>query len=560
VLLASANSVDPAFDLATAVRLRSWAWLFQIGASLNVDVRIVDLRTAPVLSPPTEPVSAALRDPEFAAAVGRAQRARSVESVQIGRTLVACVVLRFAGSDSGVLVLSRRVAAKQPAQTDQWRLEQIATFLRPAVEGHLESDVVVSGDEGKRLTALRRALADSAAGSELDVIRVFGDAVSIWEDVEVRAYTEGVNGEYILRWAPAGAASDEIPAVLSVPGALQTRELSHLPVQSLDQLGILSSDDIVVAHIAASGSQWMLMFTRAADPECLNRLSLYVDVLEQSLNHMAISATLKLCRTVWDRLLSADEHPARSAEAALAEIVRAIRGDFGGLLVTFPHGGRALAAGEIDRFANLQAPPSPSQLATTRMSATGSTLVIAVGRKEGRSPFSNGERELLETIADMLETWAAAIVRRPVLAGERRSAARPFQQVVEEVAQQTVRSGASVSVVVIRLGDAALRPGAAHRLAAQIRSHLRAAEPAGALTEGEIAAVLFDANPDQARAVMARLRALGASLDDGAALTSAAMGFAHCAPGSVYDTPLVPAARQDALRSRGDIPTGGRIQ
>jgi hypothetical protein len=85
--------------------------LFEIGSSLNVDVRIVDLRTAPVLSPPSEAVSTTMRDPEFVAAVGRAQRAQSIETLQIGRTLVACVGLRVAGSDIGVLALSRKVPA-----------------------------------------------------------------------------------------------------------------------------------------------------------------------------------------------------------------------------------------------------------------------------------------------------------------------------------------------------------------------------------------------------------------------------------------------------------------
>jgi GGDEF domain-containing protein len=156
----------------------------------------------------------------------------------------------------------------------------------------------------------------------------------------------------------------------------------------------------------------------------------------------------------------------------------------------------------------------------------------------------------------MLESWAAAIVRRPAMAGERRSTPRPFQQVVEEVAERTVRGGSSVSVLVIRLGAASFRPGAAHRLASQIRSHLRADEPAGALTDGEIAAVLFDTNPHQARAVVARLRRLGENLDEGAALTAAAVGVAHCAAGSVYDTPLILAARQNALRAEGGGDSG----
>jgi len=519
-------------------------------------VHIVDQRAVPVLSASAETLAPILHDPEFAAAVGRAQRADAIEAVPIGRTLVACAALRGGGADGAVLVLMRPRPAEQTAQTEERRLEQITSWLRRAVEAHLESAVTRSTDEGQRLTALRRALAESGALSELDLVRVFGDAVSIWEDLEVRAYSQGMDDEFVQQWAPAGAVQEDIPASLSIPQDMQTRELSHLPVQSLEQLGIGSNADIIAAQVAPNGSRWLLIFAGAVDPQCVNRLSLYVDVLEQSLKQLATNASLQLCRNVWRHLLTAEEQPARSAEAALGEIVRAVGGEFAALLVTFPHGGRALAAGEIDRFPNLHAPAHPTQIAITRLLGAGGTLVLAVGRAEGRAPFSRGERDTLETISEMLESWAAAIVRRPAVAGERRSTPRPFQQVVEEVAERTVRGGSSVSVLVIRLGAAAFRPGAAHRLASQIRSHLRADEPAGALAEGEIAAVLFDTNPNQARAVIARLRRLGENLDEGAALTAATMGVAHCAAGSVYDTPLILAARQDALRAESGTDAG----
>jgi hypothetical protein len=68
--------------------------------------------------------------------------------------------------------------------------------------------------------------------------------------------------------------------------------------------------------------------------------------------------------------------------------------------------------------------------------------------------------------------------------------------------------------------------------------------------------VLFDTNPHQARAVVARLRRLGENLDEGAALTAATVGVAHCAAGSVYDTPLIIAARQNALRAEGGGDSG----
>jgi hypothetical protein len=548
--------VDLAFDLAAAVRDRSWAWLFQLGSRLNLDVHIVDLRAVPVLSAPADTVNPTLRDPEFAAAVGRAQRAASIEAIPIGRTLVACAVLRQAGADAAVLALMRPLPVEQTAHTEERRLEQIASWLRRAVEAHLESAIARSTDEAQRLTALRRALAESNATTELDLVAVFGDAVSIWEDLEVRAYSQGLDDEFVQQWAPAGATQEDIPVALSVPPAMQTRELSHLPVQRLEQLGIESNADIIAAQVAPNGSRWLLIFAGAVDPQCVDRLSLYVDVLEQSLKQLATNASLQLCRKVWRHLLTAEEQPARSAEAALDDIVRAVGGEFAALLVTFPHGGRALAAGKLDRFTNLHAPAHPTQIAITRLLGAGGTLVLAVGRTEGRAPFSRGERDTLDAISEMLESWAAAIVRRPAMAGERRSTPRPFQQVVEEVAERTVRGGSSVSVLVIRLGAASFRPGAAHRLASQIRSHLRADEPAGALTDGEIAAVLFDTNPHQARAVVARLRRLGENLDEGAALTAAAVGVAHCAAGSVYDTPLILAARQNALRAEGGGDSG----
>ena len=192
-------------------------------------------------------------------------------------------------------------------------------------------------------------------------MRVFGDAISIWEDIEVRAYTQALSGEYIRRWAPPGATHDQIPAVLSVPLALPTRELSPV-AQDLDPHNAFSTDDIVVAHIALNASRWLLMFTRVVDPAAMNRLSLYVDVLEQSLKQLTVSGTLHLCRAVWDRLLTGDDNPARAADAALADIVRAVDGTCGALLVTFPHGGHALSAGAIDRFSNLHTPDPRASL------------------------------------------------------------------------------------------------------------------------------------------------------------------------------------------------------
>jgi len=62
-----------------------------------------------------------------------------------------------------------------------------ATAVRVrSFEAHVESEIARSADEAKRLTALRRALDECDGGSERDAMRVFADAVSIWEDCSTR--------------------------------------------------------------------------------------------------------------------------------------------------------------------------------------------------------------------------------------------------------------------------------------------------------------------------------------------------------------------------------------
>jgi hypothetical protein len=332
---------------------------------------------------------------------------------------------------------------------------------------------------------------------------------------------------------------------------LQTRELTRLSVQSLHQLSIGANGDVVLARLAPNGSRWLLVVSGEIDPACLGRLSLYIDVLEQSLKYHAVSTSRDVSRRISRHLLARGDDPAPAAHAALTEIRRAAAADLAALVITGYSNARLVSVGDVDDFGDLHAPTDGRRLTFTRTRAGGATLVVALGRHEARDPFSTRERDLVDETSELFEHWAAALLERLSPPAERRASPRPFQELAEELAEHTVRRGGNVSVLVIRMPADAFRRGTTSRLAAQLRSHLRAAEPAGALTDREIAAVLVDTNPDQARAVIARLRRLAAHLDEGAALASAAMGVAHREGGSPYDSPLVIAARQDALRRQG---------
>jgi GGDEF domain-containing protein len=137
------------------------------------------------------------------------------------------------------------------------------------------------------------------------------------------------------------------------------------------------------------------------------------------------------------------------------------------------------------------------------------------------------------------------VLRRAPAAFERRAVSRPFEEVLDHAASQSAAQGVTVSVVVLQLPEGGRRADLTQRLASRIRPNLRAGEPVGALTDGEIGMLLYDCAPDVVPAVLSRLRDSIGSGDGGATLESAAVGVAHCPPGSTPHQ-LVRAARAEA--------------
>lgn len=551
------NSADAASDLVSSVGRHSWAWLFELARRLHVDVCIVDVNAAVVLSDPTAPLGGTLGRPEFEAAVARAASGSSPETVRTNGALVTCVALRLGGAVVGAMALVRALPPGTDAGGEpRVEVELVASWLRGSVEAHLATPPSPAPEEPRHLGALRRALNDAATGSDLSVARVFGDALAIWEDVEVRTYIEGLEGEYFLQAAPAGALSENIPAVLPPLSDAQARDLSRVSAQSLGQIRLLPTGDLLSATVESHGSRWLLLFSGSFDEGAVGRLSMYVDTLEQVLRERAAAARLRLYAAITRHMFASDDEEARVGRT-VEEMRKAVDADRAALSITRSYGGHALVVGAADFFTN---PRDAPHLTLTRPLPAGGTLACAVGRFEPAAPFGRGEREIVEAVLDLLEPWAVSVAGRPGGAEERRAAPRPFEQVVERAAAHAVDHGDNVAVLVIRLDEAMFRPGLTQRLAAQIRTHLRAAEPAGALTEGEIAALLFGTGPDEARAVVARLRKLAPSLDEGASLTTAAVGVAWRTGGTPYDTPLVAAARRNALDRAWASTDSARIQ
>jgi hypothetical protein len=360
----------------------------------------------------------------------------------------------------------------------------------------------------------------------------------------VHGYLENRHGEFVKQVAPAGQSRTIVPDVLPVALMPHTRELMRLSGQTSQQLGIPSNEDVFTAFLGSPehGFSWLLVLSGSVHEAAQSRLALYVDLLQQCLETVAAAATLRLHQALWRRLLSFDAQVEPAANAALEEVRAAVSADVAALVLTLPRGTPALTVGDTSALANRHGSPADNCVMLTRPLPGHGTIVLAAGRTGGPA-FTPQDERMLESAVDMLIPWAAGVLRRPEYNLERRAAARSFGETLNRVAAQASESGSSVSVLVIRLMDPDLPPGLAHSLAARVKSHLRAPEPAGALADGEVAALLYDTTPTQAGAVVARLRQVIETGAEGEALRSASIEIAHCPAGAPFEPLLSPATR-----------------
>jgi hypothetical protein len=556
VLLDSVNvSQDPS-RFVMALRRHSWAWLFQLRRRLNVEVQIVDSRGHALL--PDQAIPAVLHRPEVLAAVERAATSGQLELVNVPQMQTSCAALAFDGAGGGILVVARELAAAPDPQTDaQHELGLLTTWLRASIDVHLSAEPALSLEPYSRLAALRKALsAPEAAASEFGALRVFGQALAIWEDIEVHGYLQDRSGRLVKRVSPAGQNVTVIPDVLRADLIPRTRELARVPPQTIRQLEIHSTDDAHAVFVGGSdeGPSWFLLLAGATDPSGEDRLAVYVDFLRQWLEAVLVARTLQLHHAIWRNLLADDGQIDRSAHAALEEISAAASADTAALVVTLPRGGTALAVGEPTAFAEGRPLASGNSVKLSRPLPNRGRIVLAVGRREG-ADFTPGERRLLESAIDTLIPWATGVLRRPEYQTERRVAARAFGESFDDVAAHATALGTGVSVLVIRLADTLFNPGLTHDVAAWVKSHLRALETAGTLTDGEVAALLYDTTLEQASAVVARLRRIADLGDVGEALRSASIEVAYCPPGVPYQPAVLAVARERAAHRSGAGPT-----
>jgi hypothetical protein len=532
-------------DLDSSVPRQSLDWLVELAVRLNIVIEVIDAYDAPVCPVGSTRDAAAVRtlitsgEPTLRGAMSSAVRSRTPVSIGVDGLQFVC--FRLAGG--GVVVLARRLEADASADECREDLESIGPWLTGAVDTSLAQPNAVSA-EGYRIVSFRRILREAAGrGSLRQVIGAFVEALSVWDDVRVRAYVAGASGgffEYVssMTAQPSSSAEPLDESLLARQG-----HLVRLTRADVDRAGLaIDPGDTLLARLSiGSGTTWVLVFSGMINDAVQVRLRVYADILRESLNDVLTTSTSRIVAELSRRHAPVNEPLGAAAQAALDRLSTAVGARQAGLLVTTTAGRQALAAGNGDLLSSLDRVRGTRLV--VRSADTGGVTTVVFDRDH--TAFTAFEREIAQAGVAAMQPWIEAALPRSSDV-ERRGSARPVETVFDQLATDAVAAGHHASMIVVTIDAAMASPGLLPSWVARIRARLRAGDRAGMLNDREIAVLLYGASAEQAALVSTRLEQLLESRSGGPGSMPPSIGVITRVPDSPFEGSLVEAARASA--------------
>jgi hypothetical protein len=535
------------FELRTVINSQSWDWLFDLPHRLNVAIEIVDDRCLPVLPVGSGHTAAVLRQlitteaSPLQSVISNATQS-SPHAVAVDGTLCVC----FALASAGVLVLARELTEEgEPADKHLPDLERVGSWLAGAVEANLASEPGSAGVESHMIASLQRLLNEAVSrGSVRNVVSAFVETLAVWRDIDVYGYVAGTNGRSFLSVSPLGADQSAMSAELDDAALPADEAMVRVSSSEIERLGLGSiARDVLIRRISTdTGASWRMVFAGTIDSREEPRLTVYSDLLRESLNELTAETIDRVVATILRHLSRSSGTIEATAQLALDEVIAAVGAQQGALAVTTADGEKALAVGNGDLLAASELGAPPDRL-VVQSAHDGHSMAVAVAGEGGR--FTAHDRGILEAAVALLQPWTRAALQRLDQA-ERRGSHLPFQAWIERLASETIQEGGHASVILISMPDMALRPGFMQEQVAKIRNQLRPSDFAGNLTAGEIAVLLRDTPADHAAFVRARLQKLLEWDEDAPEGIHPSIGMISCSAESHFDGSIVRAVREDA--------------
>jgi hypothetical protein len=532
-----------------SVRERSWEWLLELRRRLKIELLLVDGRISVLL--PKRDQSARLQglleqsEPALVSAINGTLRSRTAHIVELGALQTVCLAISIDRGEAGALLVGRTVPPGQDPLASRSQLQLVASWLATAVEAHLLSPPALPSSGLSRVAPLAQVLGLSAEReSDRELVRLFGEAIAVWHDIEVCGYVETSNGAFARDVTLPGTNKGERPLSIPAEELPKATELTRLPHGHLDRFGLPVSCDVYVGRVARAGQRsWLLVFTGAIDGYDLQRLGAYVALLELAI---ALSTSMMITRvvnTIVSRLGDLRQTPETRARNALEELRRALGTSYAALKIESSEGSLLFHALSPDLDEKTRVDPGVSRLVLVKRTEQHYTTTVSLGRYESLQ-FTPRDHAVASAAATVFEFWVPATLRTAAGRRERRALPRGFQEVIERSACEAVERGVPVAVVVLLVRDAVSLPGSTQRWVAGIRGQMRASDVAGMLTEGEIGLLLHDIASEQAKVIAERLRTVVNAAPGREAIL---IGVATWTPGQGPVDGIVRKARADAL-------------
>jgi hypothetical protein len=496
-----------------AVRDRSWDWLLELRRRLKVDLLLVDGRPS-VLLPALGDQGARLStmldhgEPALLSTIAASIKERSSQALDLGGLQIICVPVITERNACGALLVGRVNPPRQDPGASRAQLELVASWLTAAVDAHLLSPPVFPSSGLNRVAPLAQLLGHaSERESDRELIRLFGEAIAVWHDIEVSGYVETTNGAFARDVTLPGARKGERPTTIASLGLPDSTELTRLPQGHLDRFGLPVNNDVYVRRFKGTdGRSWLLVFTGEIGAYDLQRIAAYVALLELALSLSTTSFTARTVTAIGSRL-AGDPQPESAAAAALEELRVGLGAAAVTLFIESRTGSQTLRltspAGAPDTIADSGA----FRLVLVKRSDRHYTTTVSLARHESLQ-FTPRDHAAATAAAAMFDVWAAAAFGGTVSRRERRAAPRGFPELLQRSAREALDRGTPVAVVILLIHDAASLAGATQRWVAEIRGQLRASDLAGMLGEGEIGLLMHDTAAEQAKVIADRLRAV----------------------------------------------------
>lgn len=535
----------------TAVRERSWDWLLELRRRLKVDVQLVDKRYAPLLpftaSGSLVTVSSLLEqgEPALRAAVTAAVQTRHPQTLASHGLQIVCLSLTMERNASGAMAIARSLPQGQETEASGTQLQLVGSWLSTAIEAHLQSPPAFHASGINRLAPLARLLAQAAEREpDRELVRLFGEAVAVWHDIEVSGYIEVDGDTFVRDVSLPGTTTNERPTTISAVGLPDTADLTRLPQGHLDRFGLPVGEDVYVKRFRRrDGRSWLLVFTGEIGAQDLQRLGAYVALLECALALATAESASRTMMAISRRLSDAEESLESRATRALDDLRVEVGAASASLMIESATAGPVLRAASPETSSHEGLSASAARLVMVTRSERHYTTTVSVARTENLQ-FTPRDQDVVNAAATMFVAWAPLALRASSGSRDRRATPRGFHEVIERSAKEALERGAPVAVVVLLVRDAVYFPGATQRWVAGMRGQLRPLDLAGTLTEGEIGLLMHDTTAHHAKGIAERLRAVvGGAGGSGSIL----IGVATRTPGMGRAEGLVREARADAL-------------